>query len=359
MKLILLLLALISPLDAAFTYSRTITVNTGQVSSGAHSNFPMLVAGTYSYLAHTGSGGKVTSTSGYDIGFYSNSNCSTGKLDWETAKYTSATGAVVYWVEVASLNDGSVIYMCYGDSGITTDQSNKTGVWDSNYKGVWHVNETSGSHLDSTSNANDSSAISAATQGSGTGIIDGADVMTGAGNKVTVASASSMAIGASAFTLSAWVKFTTITGGFQGLIAQDGSINYVALMIDGTGKIRYHLGGSVFVGSTSPTTGVWYYVVVTLTTQGGTATLYINGASDGSGTSPNQSVGTAGSTYFCGDGAGILNGTCDEARYSVGVARSAGWIATEYNNQSAPSTFYAVGSEVGGSTRVVRRVNNQ
>ena len=41
-----------------------------------------------------------------------------------------------------------------------------------------------------------------------------------------------------------------------------------------------------------------------------------------------------------------LNGTLDEIRLAT-VERSAGWIATEHANQSAPQTFYAVGPEQG------------
>lgn len=39
-----------------------------------------------------------------------------------------------------------------------------------------------------------------------------------------------------------------------------------------------------------------------------------------------------------------LHGTVDEVRLAT-VARSAGWIATEFANQSSPSTFYGVGPE--------------
>ncbi len=358
MKLIILLLALISPLDAAFTYYRSITVNTGQVSSGAHSDFPMLVSGTYSYLATEANGGKVKNSSGYDIGFYSNSDCSTGKLKWETEKYTATTGEVVYWVKISSINDGSVIYMCYTDAGITTDQSDAVNVWDTNYKGVWHLKETSGAHADSTTNANNSSAIQATTQGSATGKIDGSDLMTTAGDTVTVSGSSSLTFNTSDFTMSVWVKFSTITGGFQTLIRHNGVANDPGMILDASGKIRFQLGGTVFTTTTSPTTGVWYYYVLTRVGGSGATVIYLNGSSDGSGTN-NQTVGATGNTGFCGDGLGTINGTCDEARVSIGVARSAGWVATEYNNQSAPSTFYAVGSEVGGSTRVVRRVNNQ
>jgi hypothetical protein len=39
-----------------------------------------------------------------------------------------------------------------------------------------------------------------------------------------------------------------------------------------------------------------------------------------------------------------INATLDEVRIST-VARTHGWISTERANQSAPSTFYAVGVE--------------
>ena len=38
------------------------------------------------------------------------------------------------------------------------------------------------------------------------------------------------------------------------------------------------------------------------------------------------------------------NGIIDECRISNSV-RSADWIATEYNNQNSPSTFYSYGGE--------------
>src|SRR5262249_42124749 len=46
---------------------------------------------------------------------------------------------------------------------------------------------------------------------------------------------------------------------------------------------------------------------------------------------------------------GLMNGSADEVRVS-NVARSAGWIATEYTNQSNPSSFYVVAGSGGGGT---------
>ncbi len=62
--------------------------------------------------------------------------------------------------------------------------------------------------------------------------------------------------------------------------------------------------------------------------------------------------GTAGYLGYApiGWGTCTLNGTLDEVRLAA-VARSAGWIATEYENQKSPQTFYAVRTPAGALTR--------
>jgi hypothetical protein len=52
------------------------------------------------------------------------------------------------------------------------------------------------------------------------------------------------------------------------------------------------------------------------------------------------------SLYFMSRAASSLNaaGTLDEVRLST-IERNASWVATEYNNQSSPGTFIAMGSE--------------
>jgi len=59
-------------------------------------------------------------------------------LAFERESYNPSTGAVIFWVKVpwVSHTTDSAFYMLYGNSSITTDQSNKTGVWDSDYQGI-------------------------------------------------------------------------------------------------------------------------------------------------------------------------------------------------------------------------------
>jgi hypothetical protein len=77
---------------------------------------------------------------------------------------------------------------------------------------------------------------------------------------------------------------------------------------------------------------------------------YVNAASDGTGVDRGLLVGgTTGVTMCIGNDVNtasrFFNGKIDEARIAS-VGRSADWITTEYNNQSAPGTFETLGSEV-------------
>jgi hypothetical protein len=85
--------------------------------------------------------------------------------------------------------------------------------------------------------------------------------------------------------------------------------------------------------------------------------MYMNGAS--TTTAPALTINTNTTTLTLGDiadGNFGLNGTLDEVRIS-NIARSANWITTEYNNQSAPSSFYALGAQQsvahGSSTLII------
>jgi hypothetical protein len=125
----------------AYRYARGITVPAANVDTSDQTNFPVLVKGTYSYLATVANGGTVKDSSGYDIGFYSDVRCSS-KLAWETEVYNATSGDVAYWVSVPTLSHSTdtTFYMCYSANRISSDQSNKTAVWDANYKAVYHLN---------------------------------------------------------------------------------------------------------------------------------------------------------------------------------------------------------------------------
>jgi len=129
-KLLALFAFFCCPLLAGYNYSRSITIDHTKCGSANSTNFPVLVAGTYSYLATVANGGNVTSASGYDIIFTSDS-AGTILLNFERASFNATTGAVEFWVKVPTVSNtaDTVIYLFYGNSAVTTDQSAPVATW--------------------------------------------------------------------------------------------------------------------------------------------------------------------------------------------------------------------------------------
>src|SRR5271169_789990 len=150
-----------------YSYSRPITIDHTKVPHTDQANFPVLISGTYPYLASTSNGGNVTSANGYDILFTADAGGTT-PLAFEQESYSPSTGAVTYWVKVPTLSHTSdtVIYLFYGNASVSSDPSNKTGVWDSNYQGVWHLEDNAANHTVQDSTSNGSNGTSAANSSS-------------------------------------------------------------------------------------------------------------------------------------------------------------------------------------------------
>jgi hypothetical protein len=85
-------------------------------------------------------------------------------FEWET--YGASTGVVNLWAQAPSLSSSSntVLYLCWGASGVTTFQGNVSGTWDPNFLAVYHLpNGSTLSGTDSTSNANTLMLLSSPT----------------------------------------------------------------------------------------------------------------------------------------------------------------------------------------------------
>jgi hypothetical protein len=365
---LLLTVLLAASSQAAPLFYRTITIDHTKVPNTNQSNFPLLISGTYSYLATVANGGKVQNTAtqtgggasitvGADITYTSDSACTT-KLNWEFETYNATTGAVNIWVKVASVSTtvDTVIYECYDDTSGTTWQGNVNGTWDTNFKTVNHLpNGTTLDAKDSTSNANNgtiNSVTAMAGQVDGGGSFDG-----GSGHDIDLGASASLNIsGAPSMTVEMWAKrnaSTSIGGLFTN--RNDGTgvgvgigIGVNAASVNQLDLIKFGVVELTIAGVPADTS--WHHFAVTMSGTG--VVFYVDGASAGTNgdtgnindnSAANALVGTDGtSDYFTG---GI-----DELRVSNTV-RLADWIATEFNNQNSPSTFYTVGAEtgVGGS----------
>jgi hypothetical protein len=350
---------------APFSYRKAITIDRTKVSCGSMSNFPLLVSITNDgSLKTVANGGHIQSADGYDIIFRDTDGTTT--LDHEIESYDGTAGTLIVWVRVPSLTnlDNKVIYMYYGNGGITTETQNPNGVWDSSFNAVYHLgNGSTLSAADSTTNANNG-AISGAT--ATTGIADGAASFNGSSYYITVPS--SVLPSNNNFVLSAWFKTTsngTIFGEQNSAIGSTPTSWDPALYVQTNGRLH----GGIYTGtvpnlqsSGAVNNGAWHQAVLVVNGTGGSQTLYLDGALVGSATGTPEGpysyvyIGTGYSNYWpnTNNGDYYFNGTIDEVRISSSATTpSACWLQTEYNNQSSPATFYTVGTEQATPPTVV------
>jgi YD repeat-containing protein len=338
-----------------YANGRAITISHTMVPNTDQTNFPVLVSGTYSFLATTANGGDVSSASGYDIIFTSDPD-GLNVLPFEQESYSPTTGVVNYWVQVPTVShtNDTVFYVFYGNPAITTDQSNKSAVWDSNYRGVWHLaNGTILNASDSTGNGNNGTVQGGVMAAAGQ--IDGAGSFNGSSGYISTVNTFGWPLSS---TNEAWINTTSTAGhkvaGLETNQTGAGSTGYDSnLYVDSTGRAvaTCYNGSLVTVASSAEVNnGVWHHLVSTLNTSTNTLMLYVDGVTQG----PANCSGTEGLTGYFRIGSyklngwpngsdGYFSGLIDEVRFS-NSARSADWISTEYNNQSNPSTFFDVGS---------------
>ena len=325
-----------------YAHCRKITV-TGSVAGGTLSNFPMLVTFTDSTLKTVGNGGNVQNSNGYDIVFTQNSDGS-GMLNSEIESYNGSTGSVVAWVNVPSLSTGTAFYMFYDKPGVSGPSNPPSAVWSNSYVGVWHFpNGTTLSGADSTGFNNAAlTGVSAAT-----GQVDGAASFAGSSSSYGTYAGTNFPTGNTSVTISTWVKINSLAQ--YGIIGwgAGGTDRLMYFGINPNGQLKYgHWSDDGAWTASSLNTGTWYYV--TYVHNGTTDTAYINGVTQGDKTV--NTLNVPGSSFSMGylAAAGLnieyLNGYLDELRVS-NIARSANWIATEYSNESTPSSFINVGPQ--------------
>jgi hypothetical protein len=134
-------------------------------------------------------------------------------------QYNSVTGQLVAWVSIPTMSHTSdtVIYVLYGNPGITISQQNPTSVWDSNFSAVYHLQSRplGTSVTDSTAYGNSGIAgnngIALPTEG--TGVFG-----TGAGSFNGSQGIYLPSFAISTFTASAWI-FPTISGNTGAFLA--------------------------------------------------------------------------------------------------------------------------------------------
>ena len=347
----------------SYAYSRSLTIDHTKVSNSNQTNFPVLVSLTDPLLKDTSNGGHIASPNGYDMIFTSDARC-TSKLNHEVEGWSALTGHFTAWVNVPTVSHtrDTIIYLCYGNAAVTTDQSNRTAIWDSNFKAVYHLSQdpagASPQLLDSTSNRVNLTMANnyGPAAGSEAGVIGNSVYLPWAGeyhgNSASSGSAKS-GVGSGARTVSTWMNFHTLPAPSTGVVGTIPLPTRQNVFTLGTGPnnnlellVLEQWVGINIDAPVSITPGSWYYVAGEY--DGKTYRLYVNGVQVASALA-NGNVPADAPVYL---GLGYCqyfsDVHLDETRFS-NTARSADWIATEYNNQSNPSAFYSVGTETAAS----------
>jgi hypothetical protein len=256
-------------------------------------------------------------------------------------------------------------YIYYGNSSATEPASSSTygseNVWN-DYKMVVHFDEdpTTSNILDSTAGGHDG-VPEASDLSRVTGIVGRATRH----NKkiIDFGSHSDNELTNEDFTISIWAKKSESSSGWS-------NVAYIAKWNTGasTSTCEWIIGATVGGGDNRPNINVaigstqyvasspdgfsldtWYLITAKRT--GGTLSLFVNGVEKGTNTTlSTSSINTVSGRKVKTasiDFSTTLNlkGDIDEFRLVKGSALSDNWITTEYNNQSSPNTFYAVGSE--------------
>jgi murein DD-endopeptidase MepM/ murein hydrolase activator NlpD len=306
-------------------------------------NYPVLVSLTSDpdLSAHAQAGGT-------DILFTD----STGQnlLPFQIDSYSS--GSLVAWVQVSSVSTvaSSIIYMYFGNPAATS-QANASGVWDKNYMGVFHygtptvINTADATGLNTSITNNGVTAIAGEFNGGGDYTATNQDLDIGNATGLNPA-------GTNIYTVELWYKATSLTT--DNALYNDGTgpTNGFEVAFDespcGTTapyeyKVTRWPTADICVGNV-PQNANFHALAIVYNFNGVRA--YVDGQISGPTSLDTHDDVSSTKHGFIGDLDGDANqflGVEDEVRLS-NIARSAGWIGTEYNNESSPSTFLTLGS---------------
>jgi len=342
-RLFVLLLALLpNPCFGVYAKKIPLTIGSGKVVGGPHTNYTFTIDRTIADLKHTGSGGFVTSTNGYDIVPSQDSDCST-KLNFKREYYGSTDGHIVMYGNKSAFAQADTVWLCFADATVTVDQQNATAAYDSNHKAVYHFPDGSSlSGLDATSNGHNltTNSLSAVAGAVGTGAAFG----NGSGTFYATATSTAALNVTAPISISGWLYTDTVINGLSWIHKGSGSQFRYYIGTYSSGKANCQLLDNttsyvMFLGSTNNIpTNTWTHVACTC--DGTTGYLYFNGVQEATGScsSGNNGGGSSDLTVAYAS----YDSRWDDIKLQS-AARSQGWWQTEYNLRDQ-STFWSVGA---------------
>lgn len=311
-------------------------VNSSQVSGTSDlSNFPVLVSFALNDLRTTGNGGFVQDGQGDDITFTAANG--TTILSHQRESYDAASGAIEFWVRFPTLS-GTVdteFYIYFGNPSITSDQSS-TNVWDANYKMVLHLNndvlDASGEGTDGVSTGGTADVAGQIGRARFYGANEDDQIV------IEDNGVSPLDISGN-ITISFWMYGTNF-GQLPDIVTK-GTWNdgYGIWPTGDNGALVFQINNDdLRTGNSTVFEDQWQYVTVTRASNGDRF-IYVDGVEEADDNST-ASFTVSDDDLFLSSTQYDYEGGLDEVRISNNT-RSGDWVATEYNNQSSPVTFFA------------------
>lgn len=306
---------------------------------------------------------------GMDLRFSSDDAGAT-ELAFEIVDWNNVDNTAEVWVKIPSVSytANTVFYVWYDNPTALPYAKNDTygsdNAWESNFKGVWHMPDYATTNIaDSTANGNtgtkkglgEPAELAASKIGKGQNF-------DGSNDYISVASHSSLDI-TGHITLSAWVQVDNIVNYAKVIVKPSGAgwsspYFYYSLGACSTaivGQFAVNTNSNEINSGSSYSLDTWYYISGTY--DGTNERLYINGSEVNSkGVTGAISTSTQPlcigmrSVTSAGEG---TDGYIDEVRVTA-EARTAGWLMTEYNNQSNPATFIIESAGIAKVSSVTR-----
>jgi len=346
------------PVPGPGAQAAEITIDKAKLGASCSSNltdFPLLIRiANDPQLRHKSYGGSVENINGYDIYFKDAMN---NQLAHEVELYDGSMGSLRAWVKIPalSISASTVIYMEYGNPGISYPTENQIAVWDSHYKAVYHMNQrprSDGRIYDSTIYSLDLTPQRSNFDSNRVPARIGYGLKFRGWDYLRSSKTLSLLDGGK-FTFETWVKSSSYWGGRQAMVSvQDGNTHGSRTLTSyDNGPIgvqyNYDVPPPTFQIANPQAYNTWVHLVARY--DGTKLEGFVNGVETNyvsyPGWGPVTGIVTLG--VWRGE-TGWLNwflteGYLDEVRISDD-ARDSCWIETSYNNQSDPSFFYTVGS---------------
>jgi hypothetical protein len=318
----------------------------------------MLVSVTNANLATVANGGHIasyntTTNDPQDLVFEGLDDTTCGGagtspciLSHEIEFYSQTSGQLIAWVKVPSINNGTIIYMYYGNGCMAASTQSPSGVW-ADYSGVWHSREAATPLTDSTGNNN---LTTNSTQAAGQ--IGNAQSYN-PGPPIQLASKTAGVVNipspSASQTFSVWFTIGVADNGTRSGVSFMNPTSTSGLQFGQRNSTVccWQWGGGVLGGThANPAVNTYHYMVYTF--DGTTNRPYYDGTALATGNTTPVAGAPTQIWFSTWNGTGEpWNGRIDEVRISkINIVRSARWIATEYRNQNAPGTFSTLGAEV-------------